>query len=185
MLLLSAVRAYMLCGIEDPKAPPQPPKTSPRGFLTPPRRRQEPPRRLQDAFKSLQDASKSQAQWPSVKAVAVRQGWSGGGSPAWGVFDPPDHLGGKGVFKIVQRTSKMLPRAARMCPGGLSPLGNFLGILLLARSWHSWLVSASKTPPTASKTPSKTEHNGLLLRLWPYTEGGLAVVRPLGASSIE
>ena len=98
---------------------------------------------------------------------------------------PPDHLGGKGMFKIVQRTSKMLPRAARMCPGGLSPLGNFLGILLLARSWHSWLVSASKTPPTASKTPSKTEHNGLLLRLWPYTEGGLAVVRPRGASSIR
>ena len=34
-----------------------------------------------------------QAQWSTYKAVAVYQGWSGGGSPAWGVFDPPDHLG--------------------------------------------------------------------------------------------
>ena len=29
------------------------------------------------------DECKTQAQWPSVKAVAVQQGWSGGVSPPW------------------------------------------------------------------------------------------------------
>ena len=39
--------------------------------------------------------------------------------------------------------------------GGLNPLGNFRGILLLARSWLSWLILASKTPPRASETRSR------------------------------
>ena len=28
-----------------------------------------------------------QSQWSTAKAMPVNQGWSGGGSPAWGVFD--------------------------------------------------------------------------------------------------
>ena len=32
-------------------------------------------------------AHDGQSQWSTAKAMPVNQGWSGGGSPAWGVFD--------------------------------------------------------------------------------------------------
>ena len=66
---------------------------------TPPRRFPGPPGRVPSKMRPRASKTPPRAnqigllQKPPADAVAVNQGWSGGGSPAQGVFDPPDHVG--------------------------------------------------------------------------------------------
>ena len=58
------------------------------------------------------------------------------------------------AFKTPPRTFKMPPRTARMYPGGLSPLGNSQGILLLARPGN---LGSSRPPRRLQQPPRRLQ----------------------------
>ena len=177
-----------------PRSFPRPPQTSPRSIWAPPRRLKSPPTGFQTPpGRPRTPPGCLQAHGPSTKKskkkcliflilptqnrffVTLILSWLILVSKAL----PRRSETAQDAFKRPPRAPKTRPRRLQERPNCRPKASRRLQDELprCPQEYFKCFLDAPKTPPTA-------KHNDVLSRPWPLNKGGLAVVRPRGASSI-